>query len=340
VHGSVGLFFLDMKNKFDKYSPVNKRYAFLLPTAGIRIKKTNISYSASVTEPLAANLQPVIDNSNPVFQVLGNPELEPTLFHNISVYRNNYDRNKLLSVNYSLNGSVQKNAVIRERWVGSNGIQYTRPFNQNGVWNLNQRLSVNKQYKLSHNRSLSWNIGLNAGYTQTFTRVNRVSAKMHMVNLGPSLRLNMNWNDKVELSQSANYSWNRSTYSVKEFSAATIGAFYYSTDLIIRMPKKMVWESNVEYSRNSDISPGFRQSSLRWNIAVNYQFLKNDKGNLKLSVFDLLKQNAGIYRYVKENYIRDTEQTVLTRYVLLSFTYNIRDFKTKKIGGKDSILWF
>lgn len=28
------------------------------------------------------------------------------------------------------------------------------------------------------------------------------------------------------------------------------------------------------------------------------------------------------------------------RYFLLTFTHNIRDFKVKKIGGKDAKLWF
>jgi hypothetical protein len=56
------------------------------------------------------------------------------------------------------------------------------------------------------------------------------------------------------------------------------------------------------------------------------KFLANQKGELKLSVFDLLKQNQSISRNVTETYIEDIQNQVLQQYFMLTFTYNLRNF--------------
>jgi hypothetical protein len=63
-----------------------------------------------------------------------------------------------------------------------------------------------------------------------------------------------------------------------------------------------------------------------WNAAIGKKFLKNKTGELKLSVFDLLKQNQSIYRTVSENYIEDGQSRVLQQYFLLTFTYSLKNF--------------
>ena len=42
-------------------------------------------------------------------------------------------------------------------------------------------------------------------------------------------------------------------------------------------------------------------------------------------MYDLLNQNVSIVRNVTENYIQDVQTKVLTRYFLLTFTYNLRN---------------
>jgi len=68
-----------------------------------------------------------------------------------------------------------------------------------------------------------------------------------------------------------------------------------------------------------------------------YKFLKDNRGELKLSVFDALKQNTSIARTVSESYIEDKNTQILTRFYMLTFTYSIRHFKVKpapKDAGK------
>ena len=63
-----------------------------------------------------------------------------------------------------------------------------------------------------------------------------------------------------------------------------------------------------------------------WNIAIGQKFLKNQMGELKLSVFDLLKQNRSITRNVTPSYIQDVNNQVLQQYFMLTFTYKLKTF--------------
>jgi hypothetical protein len=76
----------------------------------------------------------------------------------------------------------------------------------------------------------------------------------------------------------------------------------------------------------SGLSAGYNQNYFLWNMSVGKKFLPGQKGELKLSVFDLLKQNRSISRNVTETYIEDIQNQVLQQYFMLTFTYNLRNF--------------
>jgi hypothetical protein len=78
------------------------------------------------------------------------------------------------------------------------------------------------------------------------------------------------------------------------------------------------------------LSADLDQSVWLWNIEAGYRFLKDNKGELKLSIFDLLNQNNAIGRTVTDVAIEDTFTRVLTRYALVSFTYIIGNFKPQE----------
>jgi len=77
------------------------------------------------------------------------------------------------------------------------------------------------------------------------------------------------------------------------------------------------------------LGSAFNQSIWLLNGGVGYKFLKDNRGELKCSVFDALKQNTSIARTVSDTYIEDKHTKILTRFYMLTFTYSIRHFKLK-----------
>ncbi|WP_197428890.1 outer membrane beta-barrel protein [Phnomibacter ginsenosidimutans] len=76
----------------------------------------------------------------------------------------------------------------------------------------------------------------------------------------------------------------------------------------------------------SGLADGFDQSFWLWNVSAGKKMLKNRRGEIKMSVFDLLKQNQSIARNIGETYIEDVQTQVLQQYFMLTFTYTLRNF--------------
>ena len=57
------------------------------------------------------------------------------------------------------------------------------------------------------------------------------------------------------------------------------------------------------------------------------KFLPEKRGELALSVFDLLKENTSLNRVNTESYIEEIQTNVLQQYFMLTFTYTFRNFK-------------
>ena len=60
-------------------------------------------------------------------------------------------------------------------------------------------------------------------------------------------------------------------------------------------------------------------------MEVGKKLLKQN-GEIKVEVFDLLKQNQAITRTVTGSYIQDRQSQILTQFFMLTFVYNIRSF--------------
>jgi hypothetical protein len=112
------------------------------------------------------------------------------------------------------------------------------------------------------------------------------------------------------------------------------------TELVIRWPKRIVWETSLNYNRNPQTTAGVQNNIALLNGGVTVLFLKDDRGQLKFSGFDLLNQNVSVWRTTFENQIMDRQINILQRYFMATFTYNIRNFKSGKVGGTQRMFFF
>ena len=331
---------LYINNNYLKNPDLVQRNSYVFPSLLISWNGLNIGYRANVMEPSAYDLQPVVDNTNQLYQNFGNPDLVPTIFHGVNVGFFKYDKKS--QVNFNFNGAVnfQENAIIRERTVDNRGAQTTRPVNVNGVFNFYSNGGFSKSFKFSSNWRFSIRPGFNLSSSRNYVIVNNVRSKFTTWGPGSSITWAFNWKDLFEFNQRYSVFWQRTKYDSDAYKDLRIASHYATSEIVIRMPKNWVWESTVDYRYNPNVATGFSKNIVRWNAGINYLFLKEKKGQLKIFVFDILKQNTSAFRFVRENFIQDTESNALTRYVMLSFTYNIRDFKAGKVGGRNNFFFF
>ena len=99
-----------------------------------------------------------------------------------------------------------------------------------------------------------------------------------------------------------------------------------------------MFESNLTYQKNRNSGTGKSEINI-WNAAVTYLFLKDNKGQIKLSVFDILDKNASISKFISENYLVEKQVKLQSQYFMATFYYDIRGF-SKKAGGTERLLMF
>jgi hypothetical protein len=95
---------------------------------------------------------------------------------------------------------------------------------------------------------------------------------------------------------------------------------------------------------NTGLSAGFNTNYMIWNMSIGKKIFANQRGEISLNVFDLLKQNISIRRNVTDIFVEDVQSNVLQRYFMLTFTYNLRhfsggakseeDFESRDTGGR------
>ena len=104
--------------------------------------------------------------------------------------------------------------------------------------------------------------------------------------------------------------------------------FQHVAGLQLNLLSKTGWffQNDLNNQYYSGLAQGFNQNYWLWNMSAGKKILKNQKGEIRLGVFDLLKQNRSITRNVTETYIEDVQNQVLQRYFMLTFTYNLRNF--------------
>jgi hypothetical protein len=339
--GASGLW-QNIENEFRNISkPVTYNLFNILPSASLQWKTLSANYSMNVQAPFINYLTPVPDSTNPFMIKYGNPYLKPMKQHNFYASNFNFFQGSGTSYNFWLNGNIINDDVVMSRTISTNGVQTDVPVNANGTVQFWGGVGFGKEFKNKQKFIFSFRISPNMNFSRRKILVNGNESFARTLGGGPNFNIGLNWNDIVEFRPQYSPNISRTKYSDPRFKDIKVVTHYMESELIIRWPKKLVWETNIAYRNTSQVAPGLPKTNILWNAAATLLMFKGDVGLLKLSVFDLLDRNNGLYRYTSLNQITDNQTNVLQRFGELSFTYNIRNMGApKKVGGKDRLFIF
>ena len=308
---------------------LTQHYTNMYPTANFsyrfsRTSNLRFNYSGRTNQPSVDELQPVIDNSDPLNVEIGNPDLKQSFTHSFRALYNSFNavhfRNIFATVNASLVQNSIVSAVTTNPLIGADTIRY---INLNGAYNVSAFFNYGFQLKkpksnlnfttnFTNNRSVSM-INNEVNYTQNYT-------------IGESIKFTTNLKQNFDMNFSATPTYNIAKYSVQPEQNQNYFSQLLNVEATYYTKSGWMLETNFDYTAYSGRAAGYNTSVPLLNVAIAKQFLKNKQAEFRLSVYDLLDQNVSIVRNVTENYIQDVQTKVLTRYVLLTFTYNLRNF--------------
>ena len=85
--------------------------------------------------------------------------------------------------------------------------------------------------------------------------------------------------------------------------------------------------TDISHRVFTGLDADFNQNFFLWNASIGRKLGKKNEWDVRFRIFDILNQNRSINRSVTETYFEDVSTNVLTRYVMLNLTYNIRNLK-------------
>jgi hypothetical protein len=296
-----------------------------------------VLYRASANQPSVTQLQDVVDKvSNAPYVVLGNPNLAQQTTNLLSTrYTFTNPSKGILFVanifaqnarNYITNATyipVNGDSVITHGDTLLRGQQLTQPINLNGYLSLRSFLTFAIPVKPIKSQ-LNFNGGVT--YNKLPGLNNRVENMTKSVTYTSGLVIASNISQYVDFTVS--YSANFNVVKNDVLTSSNTNYFSQTASAQLNLLSKTGWFYQTDFTNQlySGLTQTFNQNYFLWNMGVGKKFLKNQRGELKLSVFDVLRQNRSITRNVTEYGIQDVQNTVLRRYAMLTFTYNLRTF--------------
>lgn len=304
---------------------IRQSFTDLLPLVNMQFKRNatstiNFNYNTSTTQPSTFQLQPVLDISDPLNTYTGNPSLQRSYTHSVSLSyfaTNIYSQKNLFGfLSYSQIHNGFGNADI----ISANGARTTMPVNVDGnfflIGNINAGLPLKK---------LKSRIDFGIGYNQMRTNnlVNGANNRIDNKTITPNINYNFSLDSIVDIMLTARLGITQANYSLQPQLNTRFYQHQYGIELTNYLPGGLLLNNNFALTINAGRSDGFNNNISLWNIYLAKSFLKYKRGELKFSVFDVLNQNQGINRTANQNFIQDTRYNVLQRYYLLSFSYRL-----------------
>jgi hypothetical protein len=314
-----------------------------LPSANISYRNREsgmnfrIRYRTSTNEPSVSQLQNVINNQNPLNLSVGNPSLGQSFQNNIFANIGKFDvkTNKSMFMFVTLTTTsdfigtntfiAQQDTLINNDVLLRPGGQISQPVNLDG--NFNSRFFFTYGAPI---KGIKTNINLNTriGFNRTPGIINGEKNNNDNIDIGQGVTFTSNISKDIDFTIGTTGTYNIVNSSLQQ----NLENNYYVQESSLRLyysPNggKLFVGNTVTNSLYRGLSEGFDQSIWLWNIEGGMRFAKNNKAELKVVVFDLLKQNNSIARTISDVSVTDVFTNVLTRYGMLTFTYILGNFK-------------
>lgn len=288
----------------------------------------NMFYNGRSSEPTMAQLQPIADTSDPMNIIQGNPNLNPSFRHNLHLRFQAFNPDNQQSImvmgfcNFTQNAIAPN--IITDRLTGKR-ITYYENVNGNvnfGMFTLFSRPFTNKVWTFNNN--------LHFNYQETDGFTNGVRSTSGNLRAGESFSIAFRPSD-LELEIRPRYDLQYSTNSIMKSNNRLIHTYGGSFNGTWYTPIGLVLSTDLNFSANSGYSDGYNTKEWMWNASLSYMFLRGKNATIAIEAKDLLNQHKSISRTVSPQAITDTENYILGRYAMLTFTYKFSTFA----GGKN-----
>lgn len=286
-------------------------------------------YRLSNEPPALRQLQAFEDVSNPLNTIIGNPNLEPSNEHRLYLGYSAFDWQKKTGFYVYYNININNNQVVSKTIVDPETLKRSTTYaNVNGNYRLNASASYSKNFKLDSLRKIKVKLSAWSNASRNINFNNEVQYASKVTSITPNLGVEFLWDKVMEFKPYYRISFTKNKYDIDAFEDRDFLRHSAGVRTATFLPKRFEWRNDIKYNYNPDVAEGFQKSAWFWNTTLAYSILK-DKGSINLKVYDLLNQNTNAQRTATQDYIEDSQSTVMKQYFMLSFSWKFNSLGPK-----------
>jgi hypothetical protein len=315
---------------------LKQSYFNFFPSAMLQLrpgsaKNIMINYNGQSSQPSLEQIQPLVQNTDPLNISIGNPNLKQEFRHMFGL---NYNSYRIKNGSYTFgnaNFSLTQNAITQTETVDSVGRRVYQYTNIGG--NYNGGAYMGYGYKIKP-LNLSSNIRAGGSYTHNSNFINQQLNVNTAQNYSLDLSFNYVKDTLLDISYAIASTYNINNSSIRQDISNNFWSMQQQLDAAITLPFDIRISTSALWQLRPKIDENDKNNSLiKWNAAISKSFLKDRSLVAAFSVNDILNQNVGFTRSAINNYITDRTFLTVRRYFMLSLTWNFthsRSLEDKK----------
>lgn len=324
-------------NLITKNAKIDRTFENFLPVARFNFDFTNFKhlrfdYETSMQEPNIQQLQPVVDNSDPLNLSVGNPELRPGYSHNISANFTSFNPSNFINLFALITSAYTTNAIANSQTVNpTDFVRTSKPVNVRDNLQLNGNFSFGFPVKKLNSR---FSVGPTVSYTNGINLLNDQENRTKQKTVGGTVRYNYTFKEILIVDLSANLSRQQTEYDFNQQQNQAYFNKTYTAEMNLTVLKNYQLNTAFNYYSYNSETTNFSQTIPILNIGISRFLLKNNVGELKIGVNNLFDQSLGVNQTATANYLQQTTSNNLGRYFMVSFTYALNKQLNPMGGGR------
>ncbi|UCD25589.1 MAG: TonB-dependent receptor [Gemmatimonadota bacterium] len=303
--------------------PIANRYNRILPFANFRAqfegqRSLNIDYRTATREPSVTELQPYVNNSNPLFVYVGNPDLSPEYTHFLRGEYRSFDMFSFTNLFVNLRFTYTKNNIVQSKTVNENARQVITSVNSDHAWSTTGGVNFGTPIRPI---GAKVDLGYRITYSTAADFVNQDENVSRVLQNTVSVRLENRTKDLFDVRTGASLTFNNVTYSLnQDLNQKYLNSTVYA-DASYYLGYAWTFNASLNYRiYDQDVFAGQNVPLLR--ASISHTFL-DERAEIELSGLDLLNQNQGVSIINSSSYIQERRTESLGRYAMLRFMYRL-----------------
>jgi hypothetical protein len=313
----------DLKGKLNKLNAnIDRTFQNVLPVMRFNYdfsntRHLNFDYETSVQEPTIQQLQPVVDNSDPLNLYIGNPNLRPAYSQSWRVNFTTFDPATFINFFSFVDVVYTRNAIVNAQSLNQQLIRTITPVNVTSSRSINSNTNFGFPIQKIKSR---FNLGADYRNQNSITLLNDQENHIIQQTIGATVRYSYRYKEIFNVDLSADIDHQSTRYEFNQPTQTFINRTY-SAESNFSFLKNYQLSSTFEYLMYSNKHTAFSQSIPLLSLSVSRFMLKNKSGELKFSVSNLFNKALGVNQTASLNYLERQTTNSLGRYFMVSFTY-------------------